>query len=152
MDNLYLKIPPAIVFLLCLALIYLMDQYSPGIIAIDFPRWIVIIPAAAGAALGAAGVLQFVLRSTTVNPHKPANASTLITSGVYRFTRNPMYLGLLLLLIAGLFRFSTLPGLLAIPLFIIYMNRFQIIPEETAMQKKFGDEFADYKERVRRWV
>lgn len=63
-----------------------------------------------------------------------------------------MYLGLLLLLIAGLFKYFSLPGLLVIPLFLIYMNRFQIIPEEKVMQEKFGEEFIDYKKSVRRWI
>jgi protein-S-isoprenylcysteine O-methyltransferase Ste14 len=83
---------------------------------------------------------------------KPEIASSLVTSGAYRFTRNPMYLGLCLLLVAWALFLSSLLAFVGPLLFILYMNRFQIAPEETALSTIFGEEFANYKAKVRRWI
>lgn len=152
MDKLNLKVPPAVVFLLCLTLIYLAHDYLPDLISFKLPRWVAAIPGVIGVVLGLAGILQFALRSTSVNPHRPENASALVTGGVYRYSRNPMYLGLLLILVAAVFVLGSLTGLPIVLLFIVYMNRFQIKPEEDVMKEKFGDEFLDYKKRVGRWI
>jgi protein-S-isoprenylcysteine O-methyltransferase Ste14 len=99
-----------------------------------------------------AGVYAFQKAKTTVNPTKPAAASSVVTSGVYRLSRNPMYVGFLLALIGwATFLSHTLPFLL-LPAFVAYMNRFQISPEERALSAKFGDEYETYKQAVRRWL
>ncbi len=98
------------------------------------------------------GVIQFAVQSTSVNPHKPDHASSLVTTGVYRLSRNPMYLGMLIILLAAVLKFGHPAGLIVLPLFVLYMNRFQIEPEEKAMEKKFGEEFRKYRQDVRRWV
>jgi protein-S-isoprenylcysteine O-methyltransferase Ste14 len=152
MDKLNLKVPPAVVFLLCLMLIYLAHDYLPDLISLKLPRWVAAIPGVIGVVLGLAGILQFALQSTSVNPHRPENASALVTGGVYRYSRNPMYLGLLLILVAAVLVLGSLTGLPIVLLFIVYMNRFQIKPEEDVMKEKFGDEFLDYKKRVGRWI
>jgi protein-S-isoprenylcysteine O-methyltransferase Ste14 len=97
------------------------------------------------------GVLTFRRAKTTVNPTTPAAASALVRTGVFRFTRNPMYLGLLLCLVAWAIFLSSVLALLSAPLFVVYMNRFQIAPEERALAALFGDSFAAYKRDVRRW-
>ena len=152
MNKLNLKVPPAIVFLICLALMLLINNYLPGLSLPPVPMWIVAIPVIVGIVVALAGVIQFSILSTTVNPHRPGNTSTLVTNGVYKFTRNPMYLGLLLLLIAAVLKFGNPLGFLVVALFILYMNRFQIRPEEVAMEEKFGEEYLKYKRRVRRWI
>ena len=82
----------------------------------------------------------------------PEKASTLVVSGIYRFTHNPMYLGFALMLLALTSRLSTWPGLLVVALFVGYMNRFQIRPEEAALEARFGDAAREYRRSVRRWL
>ena len=89
---------------------------------------------------------------TTITPLNPANATKLITDGIYKFSRNPMYLGLLLVLLGFTIILNLIGGFFLIPLFILYLNLFQIIPEENAMVDLFKDEFLEYKKNVRRWI
>jgi protein-S-isoprenylcysteine O-methyltransferase Ste14 len=99
-----------------------------------------------------AGVYAFQKAKTTVNPTTPAAASSVVTSGVYRFSRNPMYVGFLFALIGwAIYLSHTLPFLF-LPVYVAYMNRFQISPEERALSAKFGDEYETYKQAVRRWL
>jgi protein-S-isoprenylcysteine O-methyltransferase Ste14 len=101
-------------------------------------------------ALAAFGALWWA--KTTINPIRPERASTLVTRGIYRFTRNPMYLSLLLLLTSyaiHLWSWLALAGPVA---FVAYISRFQIVPEERALRSKFGSEFVEYKRQVRRWI
>ena len=89
---------------------------------------------------------------TTITPLNPSNATKLITDGIYKFSRNPMYLGLLLVLVGISIILNLTGGFFLIPLFILYLNLFQIIPEENAMVDLFKDEFLEYKKNVRRWI
>lgn len=129
-----------------------IDSLLPPIFDIRARGWVVKTLLAAGALTSAAGVIQFAIRSTSVNPHKPERASSLITTGVYRLSRNPMYLGMLIILLAAVLKFGHPLGLIVLPFYIWYMSRFQIIPEEQAMLDKFGDEFISYCSKVRRWI
>ncbi|NER62664.1 isoprenylcysteine carboxylmethyltransferase family protein [Pseudomonas sp. MAFF212427] len=99
-----------------------------------------------------AGVLSFRRARTTVNPLKPETASALVRSGVYRYTRNPMYLGFATVLVAWAILLAWPPALLGVLGFVVYMNLFQIGPEERALARRFGGEFAQYCNGVRRWV
>ena len=107
---------------------------------------------AAGATLLLAGAWGFRKSGTTVDPTRPGKASALVTTGVYRYTRNPMYLGFLLLLAGWAAFLSNGWSLLVLPLFVASMNRFQIGPEERVLAEMFGQEFEDYSNRVRRWI
>ena len=98
------------------------------------------------------GVISFRLAQTTVDPVHPERASSVVTTGIYRWTRNPMYLGFWLLLLAYAVKLSQPLALLLLPVFIGYMNRFQIIPEEQALERLFGDDYRNYCQRVRRWI
>jgi protein-S-isoprenylcysteine O-methyltransferase Ste14 len=98
------------------------------------------------------GVVSFRRARTTVNPLKPGDATTLVVSGVYGFTRNPMYLGFLFLLLGELAWLGSPVALLAAPAFVLYLNRFQIAPEEIALRERFGAEFIAYTTRVPRWL
>jgi len=89
---------------------------------------------------------------TTITPLNPSNATKLITDGIYKFSRNPMYLGLLFVLLGISIILNPTGGFFLIPLFILYLNLFQIIPEENAMVDLFKDEFLEYKKNVRRWI
>ncbi len=89
---------------------------------------------------------------TTINSVHLDTMSSFVTSGVYSFTRNPMYLGLLFVLIAWCLLLSNLITVLFIPLYVLYMNYYQIKPEEEALEAKFGQAFVAYKEKTRRWL
>jgi protein-S-isoprenylcysteine O-methyltransferase Ste14 len=105
-----------------------------------------------GIAIALAGVIAFHRARTTVNPLKPDATSALVTGGVYRFTRNPMYVGLLLVLAAWMIFLSSPWSVAGLPVFVFYLDRFQIAPEERVLAAKFGAAFADYRTRVRRWL
>jgi protein-S-isoprenylcysteine O-methyltransferase Ste14 len=108
--------------------------------------------AVAGIALAASGIVTFRRARTTINPHQPGEASALVRSGPYRFTRNPMYAGLLLVLAAWAIHLGWVPAWLGPAAFVLYIHRFQILPEERALQGLFGSEYLAYKSRVRRWL
>ena len=97
-------------------------------------------------------VRSFKRHQTTINPLNPYQASSLVNSGIFGFTRNPMYLGMLLILMSISFMFNILGGILICLIFKIYITRFQIMPEEEAMEKIFGKDFVEYKKKVRRWI
>ena len=97
-------------------------------------------------------VIQFVDRKTTVNPTKPHKTTILVITGTYKITRNPMYLGMLLIIISFAFYKTSIISLILIPFFIFYINKFQIEPEEYEMRKKFGKEYEDYCKKVDRWI
>jgi protein-S-isoprenylcysteine O-methyltransferase Ste14 len=108
--------------------------------------------AAIGVAVALSGVLAFRRAQTTVNPLKPETSAALVSTGVYSFTRNPMYLGMVLGLFAWAVYLSSVWSLLGPVVFALYITRFQIIPEERVLDRLFGASFAAYKRRVRRWL
>ncbi len=105
-----------------------------------------------GALILGASVVQFRLRRTTVNPLKPETATSLVTNGVYRLSRNPMYVGFAALLTGWSLALASPYALVLALCFVVYINRLQIPPEEAAMMALFGDQFSDYKTQVRRWL
>jgi protein-S-isoprenylcysteine O-methyltransferase Ste14 len=98
------------------------------------------------------GVVAFRRAQTTVDPIKASSASVLVSGGIYRFTRNPMYLSLLLALLAWAVFLSNPLALRFLPVYVLYINRFQIIPEECILASLFGTGYSAYKESVRRWM
>jgi protein-S-isoprenylcysteine O-methyltransferase Ste14 len=148
-----LRIPPLIVALIAGAAMFGLYAAAPAL-SHDFPGR---IPIAAvlilvGIAVAAAGVIEFRRARTTVDPRYPESSTSIVTSGIYRMTRNPMYLGFLLWLIA-LAAFLANPLTLAGPIaFVAYMNRFQIRPEERALAARFGPPYESYLARARRWI
>lgn len=147
------RIPPPLVALVLAAGMWGVALVAPPLgleFAIRVPVAVAI--ALIGAAFDFSGLLAFFRSKTTVNPLKPERASALVTGGVYRFTRNPMYVGMLLFLAAWGVYLDSLLGFIAPVLFVLYMNRFQIGPEERVLREKFGAPFEDYMERVGRWL
>jgi protein-S-isoprenylcysteine O-methyltransferase Ste14 len=124
----------------------------PDASLLNVHRWITRLLLAIGGLIALAGVIQFQRQSTTVNPHRPDNTSSLVTTGIYSVSRNPMYLGMLILLVAYLLRTGQLAGLLVLLLYVLYMTRFQIKPEEKVMEQTFGEAYRTYRQRVRRWI
>ncbi|MEZ5645103.1 MAG: isoprenylcysteine carboxylmethyltransferase family protein [Burkholderiaceae bacterium] len=98
------------------------------------------------------GLLAFVRRRTTVNPLRPERATALVTDGIYRFTRNPMYVGMCCVLLAWALYLWSPQALLGPAVFVAWITRFQIVPEERVLEQVFGDEFRAYRARVRRWI
>jgi protein-S-isoprenylcysteine O-methyltransferase Ste14 len=148
-----LKIPPPLVAIVVALLMWLTSR---AIGPFDVPHVLRVSAALAFVVIGLgfdlAGLVSFVRAKTTVNPIKPASTSTLVITGVYRVTRNPMYLGLLLVLLGwATFLANGVAYLLAL-LFVPYIDRFQIAPEERVLSAKFGTEFSAYQARVRRWL
>jgi protein-S-isoprenylcysteine O-methyltransferase Ste14 len=148
-----LKVPPLAVVLLTAALMWLVAWAAPPFEFV-FPArdFFAVSFAAAGAVIIALGILSFRRAGTTFNPMKPESTTSLVVAGVYAFTRNPMYVGSLLVLIGWAIFLSNALAFPLLPIFILYMNRFQIEPEERALTARFGQEFVAYKSRVRRWV
>jgi protein-S-isoprenylcysteine O-methyltransferase Ste14 len=105
-----------------------------------------------GGAVALAGVFAFRRARTTVNPLAPSAAGSVVSGGIYRATRNPMYLGFLMALAGWAAHLSNAAAALLLPAFVAYMTRFQIKPEERALAAKFGPQFTQYMSRVRRWV
>jgi protein-S-isoprenylcysteine O-methyltransferase Ste14 len=102
--------------------------------------------------IAASGIFAFRASKTTVNPRRPDLASDLVVSGIYQYTRNPMYLGLAILLVGWSFYLSNPFSLLCVIGFIAYIGRFQIQPEEKVLTELFGEDFITYQNQVRRWV
>ncbi len=153
MHALELKIPPPVVALLAATVMWLASRAAPAL-GFDVParRMIAAGLALAGVVVSVMGVVSFHRARTTVNPMRPQAASSLVVSGVYRVSRNPMYVGLLLVLLGWAVLLANVLALAIVPTFILYMNRFQIGPEETALAKMFGEQYATYRSRVRRWL
>lgn len=152
MASLELRIPPPLVALLVAAGMWLSPQLAllGGAPLLRVPAAVAL--ALAGAAFSILGVVSFRRAGTTVNPLKPASASSLVVSGVYRVTRNPMYVGLFFLLAAWAVYLWSPWALLGPLAFAAYISRFQIKPEERALAALFGDEYTDYRARVRPWL
>jgi protein-S-isoprenylcysteine O-methyltransferase Ste14 len=108
--------------------------------------------AVGGVGVCLAGVLEFRRARTTVNPLRTGGASALVTDGIYRLTRNPMYLGFALVLLGWALYLEHPVALLGVPAFVLWIDRMQIPHEERALVALFGEEFARYCDRVRRWL
>ena len=151
--SLELKIPPAVVMLFFMILMYFISSiFSSLNIDFMFQIFLSIETAVSGFVLIVAASYVFTEKSTSINPMKPESASTLVTNGVYKFTRNPMYLGIVVILFAWLVFLGNILNIINILLFILYMNKYQIIPEEGALEKLFGDEYLSYCAKVKRWL
>lgn len=153
MQALELKIPPPVVALIVLALMWLLAHTAA---TLEVPATLRVAGAAAialvGLAIGVAGKVGFRRAGTTSNPMQPQKASALVTGGIYRRTRNPMYVSLLLLLVAWALYLASGWAMLGPLAFVLYIGRFQIQPEERALSAMFGAEYAAYQSRVRRWL
>jgi protein-S-isoprenylcysteine O-methyltransferase Ste14 len=148
-----LKIPPPIVGLIVAAGMWAVAHLPPILHSPTLVRlWAAAVLGAIGVAVAIGGVLSFRRAKTTVNPLKPETSAALVATGVYSFTRNPMYLGMMLVLFAWAVYLSSIWSVIGPVLFASYITRFQIVPEERVLDRLFGASFAEYKKRVRRWL
>ena len=147
------RIPPAIVLLFFMIVIRVVAWFDPVIqLGAGYRYWGAGVLLMLGMGFAIAGVLSFRRAKTTVNPLKPDLVSDLVTIGVYQFTRNPMYLGMLLVALAWTVFHSSVLGLAGVFGFKWFITRFQIMPEERAIAAQFKEEYAHYKASVRRWL
>jgi protein-S-isoprenylcysteine O-methyltransferase Ste14 len=153
MNSLELRIPPA-ALVAAAALIMWLTSWALPSLRLVVPGHALAAGAIAvlGVLIVALGLVEFRRVRTTVNPLRPAAASSLVTNGIYARTRNPMYLGFAVILLAWAVYLSHPVALVVLPVFIAYMTRFQIIPEERALEGVFGAGFDLYRQRVRRWL
>ncbi len=153
MSALELKIPPPLVVALFALAMWAIARFTPPLEALlpyrDFFSRSFLV---AGLAVMGLAALYFFRAKTTINPLNPQSSSTLVTTGLYRFSRNPIYLADVLFLLAWAFYMSNVFSFLMILGFVPYLNRFQIEPEERALEKLFGDKYRAYKSEVRRWI
>jgi len=153
MGPLELKVPPPIVAALFGLLMWFVSSLGGATdVSFAYRVGVAVVVGFIGVVIGVAGMASFVRAKTTMNPIKPSATSSLVTNGIFRFTRNPMYLSLLLHLVAWTVYLSNWLALLLVPVFVLYINQFQIKPEERALSTLFGPEYASYKARVRRWL
>lgn len=148
-------IPPPVVFLICAGLMWLIHTLVPSL-AYDFVYrrllfWIVL---AAGISLLIAGASNFFKRKTTIHPDRKSlsKVSTLITTGAFRYSRNPLYLGLALMLVAWWIFLGNVLAVIGVIVFVVFITEYQIKPEEEALERIFGEEYLRYKKNVRRWI
>jgi len=146
------KIPPPVIGVLCALLMWGISTQTPviawwGIAA----QVITAVLVAVGLFLDSGGLLSFIRSKTTINPVHIEKASALVTGGVYRFTRNPMYLGIALLLTALAVWLQSPLAFIGPLLFVGYITRFQIIPEEKVLEGIFGQDYLNYRQDTRRW-
>lgn len=148
-----LLLPPPLVVALLAAAMWGLDRAFPaGRLAFAGQKPLAIALFVLACALMAAAVISFASARTTINPLRPANATRLITGSVFRYSRNPIYLADLLLLAAWAVWLGHAGNVVWLVVFVVYINRFQIRPEEAALTNLFGAEYAAYCARVRRWL
>ena len=146
-----MRLPPLVVVAVAGGLMWLVARTGP-LAEIPGKDIVSLILAGFGLLVCVAGVVAFRRARTTVNPLTPDAATALVTGGVYSWTRNPMYLGFALALLGWAVWLASPLALVVLVAFVLYMNRFQISPEEQALERLFGVEFTAYKRRVRRWL
>ncbi len=153
MSVLELKIPPALQLVIAAGVMWLISLITPDIALSEDARVLLYrLLTVFGGVMVLLGWWDFRKARTTVDPTKPGKASALVVSGIYRLTRNPMYLGFLFMLAGWAVYLTSAVSLLVIPGFIAFMNRFQIEPEERALEENFGIDYVEYRQRVRRWI
>jgi protein-S-isoprenylcysteine O-methyltransferase Ste14 len=153
MKWLELRIPPPVLALICAAIMWALAEYTPHYATTPTVKWgFVIFFIVLGATFDIAGLLAFKRSKTTINPLHPEKSSTLVSDGIYKITRNPMYVGMVAFLLAWMSYLENSTALIAVFLFMWYITTFQIIPEEQMLTQLFGEDFVEYQKRVRRWL
>jgi protein-S-isoprenylcysteine O-methyltransferase Ste14 len=148
-----LRIPPPLVMLIVAALMWIAARQTSPFTYLFMGRiGLAIVLAVVGVSIAVAGVVEFRKARTTINPLRPTDSTSIVTSGVYRITRNPMYLGMLVLLLAWAALLGNALSLILSATFVAFITRYQIRPEERILIAKFGRPYENYLRAVRRWL
>ena len=150
--SLELRIPPVALLIIFAAVMAVLAYAVPASVSVPERLTVAVVLVVAGALVALAGVVAFRRHKTTVNPFTPEQSSSLVATGIYRFSRNPMYLGFMLALVGWCAYLANWVSALLLPVFVAYLNRFQIQPEERALKERFGQQFLAYSQSVRRWL
>ena len=147
------KIPPPVIGALVAAGMWAVAEVGPQFgLALQVRYVVAGVLVVVGLGFDLLGLIAFRASRTTINPLRPERSTALVTGGVYRVTRNPMYVGMALLLLAWAVYLSSLLAFAGPVVFVLYITRFQIQPEERALQAIFGEDFGRYAARIRRWL
>ncbi len=147
------RVPPPVVVLIIAAMMWwLAKLLAVGEFKTEIQPPIAIIFISAGIVMMLVAAFSFYKAKTTINPLDPAKASHLITTGLFGFSRNPIYLADLLILIGWAIWLGNIFNISLLIVFVVYINRFQIAPEERALGTLFGEAYREYCSRVRRWI
>jgi len=150
-DHAGVKIPPPLLVLIHILAAFLLNWLLPlHLISMKYFQWVGYSLCILGLGAAFSAISQFRKMNTTVNPH--GSVSVIVVSGPYRFSRNPIYLGFVLVLIGLPLALNNYWGVVLSPLLVVFMTRLVIQHEETYLEGKFGDEYKRYKSRVRRWL
>ena len=147
-----LRIPPPILTLVTALVMWAGARGSPLRARPDWLHAAVLGVCVTGAVVLASGIVGLRAARTTVSPMRPDRSTVIVQSGIFHYTRNPIYLGLLLLLTAWAMRLWQPQSFVALPVFAAWIHRFQILPEERALRVKFGEAFDSYAGSTRRWL
>lgn len=153
LERLELKVPPLAWALSCLVSMWACKVWLPEFgIALPYALEIASGLGLLGLGVAVGGVVQFRLARTTVNPLSPSAASSLVRHGIYRYSRNPMYLGMLVSLLGWGYWLQNAVAFVFVPLFLTALTRFQIIPEERILLREFGSDYEGYLKSTARWL
>ncbi|MBJ2175153.1 isoprenylcysteine carboxylmethyltransferase family protein [Aureibaculum sp. A20] len=147
-----LKIPPAIQFLIFAVAMFIITKLTGKNFSFALQNVVVLLLFILGTIIGLFSVLSFKKAHTSIDPMHPSKATKLIISGLYQYTRNPMYLGLVIIQTALFFGFGNYYNIIILFIYGWYLTNYQIKPEEEALKEIFGDVYTQYCEKVRRWV
>ena len=148
-------IPPPVVFLICGILMWATQQFLPLFeFWLPYNRVLFALLLFIGFCISGSGVASILKRKTVIHPHirSLSKATDLVTTGIYRYTRNPIYLGMAIMLLGWLMFLQNWLSAIAVVIFIVFITKYQIRPEEEALEKIFGEEYLRYKTKTRRWL
>ena len=146
-----IKIPPPILVLILTSLVYFSSTKLESIY-LPYRQKVSVLILIIGIVVIISPVFDFIKSKTTVNPIKFQNVNRLVTTGIYRYSRNPMYLGMILIIISTTVYYLNFLSVFSPLIFYIWINKFQISREEIFLEGKFGNEYLKYKSKTRRWI
>ncbi len=148
-----LKIYPPVVLFVSMLLTYGLSRFIPVLqLGLPYPKFISAVFTLIGLLVLLLAAIAFWRVDTTVHPHTPNETKTVVQTGLFAVSRNPMYVGMLFILLGVCYFYSTLTGFIAPVFFVAYITAFQIKPEEEVLAAKFGEDYMHYKSTVRRWL
>ena len=145
------KIPPPLLVIILTSLVY-FSSTKLELIYLPYRQMISTLTLVIGLIIIISPVVNFIKSKTTVNPVKFENVNKLVTTGIYKYSRNPMYLGMIMIIISTTVYYLNFLSIFSPLIFYIWINKFQISREEIFLEDKFGNDYLKYKSKTRRWI